>query len=435
MTQQRKETIGIEIHIELRTKSKMFCGCPADHFGVKPNTQTCPVCLGLPGALPVPNESAIQQALMIGMALHCTVAKVSKFDRKQYFYPDLPKGYQISQYDEPLCSQGFLETGLGKVGITRVHLEEDTGKLLHTKVNGKEVSLVDFNRSGVPLVEIVTEPDITSGEHAKEVTQKIQRLVRFMGVSDCDMEKGSMRLEANISWGIALGYKVEVKNLNSFRFIKNAIDHELERQAELLDSGKKPKQETRGWDQGQGKTTSQRFKETEADYRYFPEPDIPPLEFSQAYLQAVRDRMRAMPEEVSGMLTGEFGLKSQYTQVLLDNATLMEYAKTALLLARDRNLDPNLVAGLIVNRKVDIKSTSPEALISGLIEKSKAVIADETELLPLTEKAMRELPKVVADYKAGKTASIAVLIGKVMQLSGGKADAGKVRRLLEQALR
>src|SRR3989344_337757 len=431
-------TIGLETHVELSTKSKMFCGCPADHFGVKPNSQTCPVCLGLPGALPVPQKKAVVWTIMIGLSLNCKIARRSKFDRKHYFYPDLPKGYQISQYDEPLCSGGYMLTSQGRIRITRVHLEEDTGKLLHQKVNGRRMTLVDFNRSGVPLVEVVTEPDIHSAAQAKEIAQKLRDILRHIGVSDCDMEKGSMRLEANVSLTSdphkLAKYKVEIKNINSFRFLERAIEDEIARQENVLKKGQIPKQETRGWDEKQGKTRSQRYKESAADYRYFPEPDIPPMIFSKQEVEKIRKRIPEMPDIVAGKLISEYGIKKQYLQVLMGEADLLEYAKDSLAEARNRNLDPDLVAGMIVNRKVDIKSTSPKELISSLIEKSKAVIGDETELLALAKRAMQELPKVVADYKAGKTASIAVLIGKVMKFSGGKADAGKVRRLLEKAL-
>src|SRR5258706_15085387 len=259
--------MGLEVHVELKTKSKMFCSCSAEYFGKAPNTHTCPVCLGLPGALPVPNKKAIEWCVMIGMALGCEIPLSSKFDRKNYFYPDLSKGYQISQYDQPFSQKGFIMLSSGKrIGITRAHMEEDTGKLIHETVNGEKVSLIDFNRSGVPLVEIVTDPDFETASEVKEYLQKLQQIVRYLGVANADMDKGEMRLEPNISLrkisskspllsgegqgeGFALpNYKVEVKNINSFGFVDKAIAYEIERQTEILEKGEKPAQETRGWD-------------------------------------------------------------------------------------------------------------------------------------------------------------------------------------------
>jgi len=282
--------IGLEIHVELKTKSKMFCQCSADYFGKEPNTNTCPVCLGMPGALPVPNQQAVEWTIKIGQALGCTINKNTKFDRKHYFYPDLPKGYQISQYDEPIAVNGEL---MG-FGITRVHLEEDTGKLTHAG----EDTLVDFNRSSVPLVEIVTEPQFENSEDVKRFLEELHTIIRYLEVSDADMEKGSMRMEPNISLSIIPdkakrmkdlpAFKVEVKNINSFNFATRAIDYELIRQAKLLDEGKVPPQETRGYNEDAGITYSQRSKENAHVYRYFPDPDIPPISFEHAFLEEVR---------------------------------------------------------------------------------------------------------------------------------------------------
>ncbi len=426
--------IGMEIHIELSTDSKMFCGCVNKHYMVKPNSHTCPVCLGLPGALPVPNRKAVDWTLLIGLALNCKIRQESKFDRKHYFYPDLPKGYQISQYDEPLCENGFIDTSDGRINITRVHLEEDTGKLVHRKVNGKNVSLIDFNRSGVPLVEIVTEPDIHSGKQAKELTKKLQQLLRYLNVSDCDMEKGSMRLEANISWGMDLGYKVEVKNLNSFRFVERAIDYELLRQKKMLDSGKTPRQETRGWSEKKNKTVSQRFKETAADYRYFPEPDIPPMKFSTAYIDALKNKLPILPDVMIENFQSKYHIKKQYVVVLKADKQRLEYADQALKIAVKEKVDLNDVASAIVNKKIDINNLSPKKLIDQIKSQISVVISDDKTLKAWVLQAMNELPEAVEDYRTGKVSAISALIGKVMQLSKGKAQAKKVKQLLEKKL-
>ena len=428
-------TIGLEVHVELGTLSKMFCGCPAKHFGVVPNTHTCPVCLGLPGALPVPNERAVEYTMMLGLALNSEANRNSKFDRKQYFYPDLPKGYQISQYDEPLCSGGYLDTSDGKVAITRVHLEEDTGKLLHKKINGEDVTLVDFNRSGVPLVEIVTEPDIYSAVQAKEFAQKLRRLIRWLGVSDCDMEKGSMRLEANISLGKDLGYKVEIKNLNSFRFVGRAIDYELTRQKKLIDKGKTPKQETRGWSEIENKTVPQRYKETEADYRYFPEPDIPPMAFSSTFINKIRKQIPELPQDKEKRFRKKYNLPVQYIEVLLEDKTISEYAERALSLALKEKIEVKDVASAIVNRQTDLKKITSRELVE-IIKKQKVGTITDKRLLDLwVQEAIKALPRAVSDYKKGKTAAISALVGKVMKLSHSKADPLLSRKMLEGKLK
>lgn len=430
-----KPVIGLETHVELATKSKMFCGCPANHFGIKPNTHTCPVCLGLPGALPVPSKKAIDWTIMIGLALNCRINLESKFDRKHYFYPDLPKGYQISQYDEPLCSRGFLETSQGGIGITRVHLEEDTGKLLHKKVKGKRVTLVDFNRSGVPLVEIVTDPDISSGSQAKEYAQKLRQILRHLKVSNCDMEKGSMRLEANISWGLDLNYKVEVKNLNSFRFVERAIEYELKRQKKLLDKGKTPRQETRGWSEKENITIPQRYKETAADYRYFPEPDIPPMEFSKDYIKVITEKLPKLPVVWAEKLMKKYGIKSHYAQILTLEKDKAELAEKALRIAVKEKIGVNDVAGEIVNKKLDLAKTDITKFVKDIKKRKEGKISDEKKLKKWADQAITGLPKAVEDYKKGKTMAISALIGSVMQLSKGKADPVRTKELLEKRLK
>ena len=444
--------IGLEIHVELATNSKMFCACPAKHFGVPPNTQTCPVCLGLPGALPTANEKAIKDTILIGLALNCQIARKSKFDRKQYFYPDLPKGYQISQYDEPISVKGRLEVKSQKskvkkvIRIRRVHIEEDTGKLIHKYVNNENVTLVDFNRSGVPLVEIVTEADMHSAQEAKEFAQSLQRLIRYLGVSDCDMEKGSMRLEANISLQAQNSklktqslklpdYKVEVKNINSFRFLERAINYEIKRQTELLKEGVTPLQETRGWSEADNTTLPQRYKETEADYRYFPEPDIPPMEFSVSFINKIKISLPELPDEIQDRLRNIYKLPQDYLDVLTKDKRTLEFAEKALKLAVSQKVDPRFVASAIVNQKADLERKSPEKFIKELLDKKKEVVSDESTLEKWVQEAIRESTQAVDDYRSGKLEALAPVIGKVMQLSKGKANPILVKKLLEYKLK
>lgn len=426
-------TIGMETHVELRTDSKMFCGCPSDHFGKPANSQTCPVCLGLPGALPVPNKKAIEWTIMIGLALNCKINKTSKFDRKHYFYPDLPKGYQISQYDEPIAVDGFIETSLGKVGIERVHIEEDTGKLQHKKINGSFVTLIDFNRSGVALVEIVTKPDIKSAAQAKEYCQKLQQLIRTLKVSNCDMEKGSMRLEANISWGLDLGYKVEVKNLNSFRFVDKAIDYELIRQNKILEKGGLPKQETRGWNEENNQTVSQRSKETAADYRYFPEPDIPPMKFSDGYIESIRKNIPELPSEKKKRFIKIYGIRKDYADIIFSREELLIISEEIFELAKSKGIDTGKLASVLVNQKFENKIDHKQ--IFKLLEKSSEKIKDKKVLEKWTNEAIKLMPDAVKDYKNGKENAIMAILGRSIQLSKGKADAGSLRKLLEEKLK
>lgn len=423
---------GAEIHVELSTKSKMFCGCKNDPFGaVKPNIYTCPVCLGMPGALPVPNKKAIEDCILIGLALGCQIAKVSKFDRKHYFYPDLPKGYQISQYDEPLCYDGLVETSYGPVRITRVHMEEDTAKMHHAVVGGKKVSLIDFNRSSVPLVEIVTEPDIKNPEQAKEFLKKVRDIIRALGVSSCDMEKGSMRLEANISLspdGKLPNYKVEVKNINSFRFFANSLEFEYKRQSEILDKGEIPVQETRGYRDGRG-TVSQRKKEGAADYRYFPDPDIPPLVIDDAWLTQIKSRLPKLPDTIAGELVAA-GVIESAAKIIVNNPDYFSFITTI------QTLEPNMVkiaANDLVNKKIDL-STTPVEYLKTKKNKAGEKIADESILQPIIEKLVSENQALVEEYKAGKTGVLGFFVGGVMKATGGKADAATVNKIILEML-
>lgn len=432
--------IGLEIHVELKTKSGMFCGCPADHFGKPPNTGTCPVCLGLPGALPVPNKQAIEWTIMLGLALGSEIAEVSKFDRKHYFYPDLPKGYQISQYDQPLCRGGNIPTSFGDVRIHRVHLEEDTGKLQHATVDGKKVTLVDFNRSGVPLVEIVTEPDIHSAEQAKEFLKKLHQIVRYLGISDADMEKGSMRLEPNISLRKAgetklPKYKVEVKNINSFRFAASAINYELERHALLLNDGKTPVQETRGWDEGKNATVSQRSKEEAADYRYFPEPDIPPMRFTDKQIALIRSEIPELPDAKRKRFMAAFGLSAQDAGQLTDTRELAEYFEEAVNVAGSiaEKYSPKEVANWLINKKPDIGEILPAKLIETMRE-AKAIVAVSAEALDAVVRSVLDgQPKAVSDYRAGKQQSAMFLMGLVRRQLP-KADTTIILKAVKRAL-
>ena len=377
-----KLVLGLEVHLHLTTAKKMFCGCNAVIFGASPNSHTCPTCLGLPGALPVPNREAVEKTHLLGHHLGCKINGGSRFDRKHYFYPDLPKGYQISQYQQPLCGEGKFILDSGEViNIRRVHIEEDTAKSFHQ--GGK--TLVDFNKSGAPLVEIVTEPNFKSADAAVEFCKKIQVLVRELGISTADMEKGQMRLEANISLrteemettGALPPYKVEVKNINSFKFMKKAVDTEIQRQSELMDKGQTPQQENRGWDEDKKTTVSQRDKEEAHDYRYFPEPDIPPMEFSREYIERL--------------------------------------ASVAPL------------AGPVKNAPISIARKPARA--------DAGKVTDEVVLRPVVKKVLVANAKAVSDLKAGKISALQFLVGQAMRETNGSASAQVVEKLITEELK
>jgi len=445
-----KPVIGLEVHVELKTKSKMFCECSADYFGKEPNTHACPVCLGLPGALPVPNKTAIEWCIKIALALNCKISSVSKFDRKNYFYPDLPKGYQISQYDEPFGINGSLKLKVkneklkieeGKrIRIRRVHMEEDTGKLLHTNVGGKKVSLIDFNRSGVPLVEIVTEPDFKNAQQVTEYLQKLQQIVRYLDVSDADMEKGDMRLEPNISLRKEDSkdlpkYKVEVKNINSFRFVAKTIDEEIKRQSGILDRGKTPAQETRGWDERKNTTVSQRSKEEAHDYRYFPEPDIPPIIYSGGEITEIRQQIPEMPDDRKTRFVKEYALSKYDAEILVREIDLAKYYEQAVRDGLKYNLKPKQIANYIINKKPDIEKTVPGELIELILATQQTTEVSSEELKQAVEQVLLENPKAVGDYKSGKTQALGFLIGKVRTLLPPKSSSEGIRELIEQALK
>lgn len=433
--------IGLEIHVELKTKSGMFCGCPTDHFGKEPNTQTCPVCLGLPGALPVPNKQAIEWTIMLGLALGSNVSDVSKFDRKHYFYPDLPKGYQISQYDQPLCRGGVIATSSGDVRIHRVHLEEDTGKLQHAKINGKQATLVDFNRSGVPLVEIVTEPDIRSAAQAKEFLKKLHQIIRYLGISDADMEKGSMRLEPNISirpvGSTALPpYKVEVKNINSFRFAQRAINYEIERHARILDEGKIPDQETRGWNESKNATVSQRRKEGASDYRYFPEPDIPPMRFTKKYIDVIKKHMPMLPDARKASVMQAHGISVRQADVLMEDFGKMKLFEgiASLPSVSQANISGATVANWIINNVADTSGRTPLDIATAIIQSKQVRAVDDDVLIQVIKQVLDDNPKALADYKAGKVQAKMFLFGHVLRALKGSGSKEKIMKFLEERL-
>ncbi|MBI2086180.1 Asp-tRNA(Asn)/Glu-tRNA(Gln) amidotransferase subunit GatB [Candidatus Daviesbacteria bacterium] len=434
--------IGLEVHIELNTKSKMFCRCSADYFGKEPNTHTCPVCLGLPGALPYINEAAIEDCMKIGLALNCKVSEKSLFERKNYFYPDLAKGYQISQYRWPLCVNGKLKIENGQwIRINRAHQEEDTGKLTH--IGG--ATLIDFNRSGVPLVEIVTEPDFRDVEAVRDYAKKLQQLFRYLGVSNADMERGDMRLEANVSVRKVQSskfkvqneelpnYRVELKNINSFRFMVAAIEYEIKRQIEALEKGEKILQETRGWDVDKKCTYIQRSKEEAHDYRYFPEPDLPELRIKNYELRIMKE-LPELPWIKSKRFISEFKLTEAQAKILTESKELADFFESTIEHGSKHEVSAKEIANYIINKKPDIDSILPTQIIEEIRGKNVGKIEDEGELERLAKQAIQADSKTAEDYKAGKLTAIQALIGGVMKLSSGKANVSKLKPILEKLL-
>jgi aspartyl-tRNA(Asn)/glutamyl-tRNA(Gln) amidotransferase subunit B len=476
-----KPTIGMEVHVELKTDSKMFCSCKNElELDRLPNSNICPVCTGQPGALPVANEKAIEFVVKAGLALNCQIAKISKFDRKNYFYPDLPKGYQISQYDQPLCEKGHLEISGRKIGITRIHLEEDTGKLIHQK--GTDHSLVDFNRSGVPLMELVTEPDIESAEEAKKFCEDLQLILRYLEISDADMEKGQMRCEANISIAESgakeFGTKVEVKNLNSFRSVEKAIEYELKRQQDALESGEKIIQETRGWDENKMASYSQREKESAHDYRYFPEPDLPALELSAEYVRKIECELPELPVQKIKRFQKEYNIKEYDAEVLVRDKDLAEFFEDSVSegceLCGEKERISKLAANYIISelkKYLDektgirdlkltaenfgelmsiiaagkINSSAAQTVLAEMLktgadpehiieEKNLGQMEDDSEIEKIVEKVIVDNPGPVADFKAGKQNALQFLLGLVMKESKGKAEPKKTLNILKNIL-
>jgi aspartyl-tRNA(Asn)/glutamyl-tRNA(Gln) amidotransferase subunit B len=455
MDKQYQPIIGMEIHAELKTASKMFCGCKNDPFHAeKPNIYTCPVCLGLPGALPVANKKAIEWTVKLGLALGCKINLFSKFDRKHYFYPDLPKGYQISQYDIPFCYEGKVETSFGPVRITRVHLEEDTGKLIHDTINNKKVSLIDFNRSGVPLVEIVTEPEIYSSDQAKEYAKKLYQIIRYLDISNCDMEKGGMRLEANISLRKSKiqnpndkqnpkskeelpKYKVELKNINSFRFLERGIDYEIKRQKEILEAGKTPDQETRGYNAEKNTTFTQRIKEGAADYRYFPDPDLPPIKFDDKWLGKIKFSVPELLDMVFNRWEKDYKVDKKIVELLFETNDESKKLDEIFVGLSKQKLPVDKFINAIVNKKLTINlfDMKVEEIIN-IFKKSIQVddITDE-DLKKIITKIIGLNSKAVEDFKIGKTQSINFLVGQVMREAKKKIEFGRLVKLIKKLIK
>ena len=433
-TNDLKLVLGLEIHLHLKTKTKMFCRCLADIYDAEPNTHTCPVCLGLPGALPVPNYEAVEKIQVLGLALHCELNKNSKFDRKHYFYPDLPKGYQISQYKEPFCLGGFIQLDNGKkMEIERIHLEEDTAKSFHQ--GGK--TLIDFNKSGMPLVEVVTKPVFNNVEDAVEFCKKVQTTVRFLGIGDVDMEKGQMRLEANISLRTPEmelraelpKYKVEIKNINSFRFMEKAVLAEMERQAEILAKGETVKQENRGYNEATGKTVSQRDKEDAHDYRYFPEPDIPPMVFDEEHINKLKNSLPELPEEnVDRYIKVGISPKTAHAIVYAFGPEICKKLDTLLKVG----VNPEKAANNLVNKK-EFQELNVEDFVAKLNSEEDR-LTDISLINEMAHAVVTNNTKAVEDYKKGSAGSLEFLVGMVMRESKGKADANVARKILIEIL-
>ncbi|GIP60299.1 Asp-tRNA(Asn)/Glu-tRNA(Gln) amidotransferase subunit GatB [Paenibacillus woosongensis] len=476
-TSKYETVIGLEVHVELHTKSKIFCGCSTE-FGAPPNSHTCPVCLGHPGVLPVLNRQAVDYAMKAAMALNCEIADVSKFDRKNYFYPDSPKAYQISQYDQPIGENGYIDIEVDgktkRIGITRLHLEEDAGKLTH--IDGGYASLVDFNRVGTPLVEIVSEPDISSPEEAKAYLEKLRAIMQYCDVSDVKMEEGSMRCDANISLRPVgqkeLGTRAELKNMNSFRGVQRGLEYEQYRQAEILDEGGEVVQETRRWDETQGKTFSMRGKEEAHDYRYFPDPDLVTLYIDQAWKDRIRASIPELPDARKARYTEQFGLPSYDAEVITSSKALADLFESSLEFTKDAKSVSNWIMGDLLGylntngqELSDVKLTGQGlGEMIGLIEKgtisskiAKTVfkemlqsgklpqqiveeqglvqISDEGAILAIVNEVIADNPASAEDYKAGKEKAIGFLVGQVMKRSKGKANPGLVNKLLVDVLK
>jgi aspartyl-tRNA(Asn)/glutamyl-tRNA(Gln) amidotransferase subunit B len=472
--------IGLEIHAQLLTASKLFCSCDARYSGASPNSHVCPVDLGLPGSLPVINKSAVEKAIMVGLALSCEIAEVTKFDRKNYPYPDIPKGYQISQYDTPLSTEGHIEFDVGserhRVGIIRAHLEEDTGKTIHAKAGERDVSLVDYNRSGVPLLEIVSHPDIRSPEAARQYFAELREVLIYLGVCSGDLQEGAMRADINVSVRLPdgeLGTKVEIKNLNSFRSVQRSLEYEIRRQVQVLESGGTLIQETRGWDEVIEVTVPQRSKEYAEDYRYFPEPDLPPLHLSRELVQGIREAMPELAGSKRERFVRDYHLSEKDAGVLTMEPALAALMDETVLASPDTEpkIAANWLTGEFLRLRRETESSIEESKISGgnlaellrllgagtittaiaktvfeemfasgksardiVSERGLTQIADQGELREIVKQVLDSNPALVKDYVERDRKTEGPLVGQVMKASRGKANAAIVKQIIAEML-
>jgi aspartyl-tRNA(Asn)/glutamyl-tRNA(Gln) amidotransferase subunit B len=477
LKQKYETVIGLEVHAQLKTKTKIFCGSGTE-FGQEHNSQICPVCVGYPGVLPVMNKEALNFAILTGLALNCTIAKRCKFDRKQYFYPDLPKNYQISQYDMPVALNGWIKIDGKTIRINRAHLEEDAGKLVHAGaagIGGSTYSLVDYNRTGVPLLEIVSEPDLSSAEEARAYMEELRNIVRYLGVCDGNLEEGSLRCDANISIRLVgekeLGTKAEIKNMNSFRAMQRAIEYEVERQVELVESGGRVVQETRLWNEASGTTESMRSKEEAHDYRYFPEPDLLPFEIDQEWIDRIKATMPELPEQKRTRYKKDYDISEQDAIIIVDSIEMAKffdkaaeltgniksvinwllgditaYLKENKISVQDTKLTPeslvemvNLIdKGTISNniaKKIIVtlleKGGSPENIVK---EQGLSVISDEGAIKDIVIKVLAANEDAVQKYKSGKTQLLGFFVGQIMKETKGKAQPETVNKLVKEEL-
>ena len=476
MEKQYETVIGLEVHVELATKTKIFCGC-STAFGGAPNTHTCPVCTGMPGSLPVLNKQVLEYAVAVGLATNCDITRYCKFDRKNYFYPDNPQNYQISQLYLPICRNGKveIETEKGKkyVGIHEIHMEEDAGKLVHDEWN--DCSLVDYNRSGVPLIEIVSEPDMRSAEEVIAYLEKLRMTIQYLGASDCKLQEGSMRADVNLSIREAgaaeFGTRTEMKNLNSFKAIARAIEGERERQIDLLESGEKVIQETRRWDDNKGESYAMRSKEDAQDYRYFPDPDLVPIEVDEAFLDRIRERQPEFREEKMARYKEEFDIPEYDIDIITGSKRMADLFEATvalgaqpkkvsnwlmvetLRLLKENDMEPedirfspeHLAALIAMTDKKEINSSVAKEVFEEIFksdvdpakyveEKGLKTVNDEGALRKTVEEVIANNPQSVQDYKSGKEKAIGFLVGQTMKAMKGKADPGMINKMLKELL-